>query len=394
MKPRLLITFTTLLAVLTTLLATPSAADTLELTGILRDFKRGDRPGGHPDFETCQTVPGHGKYGLVPGLVTMHLSQDGKPVYNPTRPSNDSIASQASFDQWYRDVPGVNLSIPYTIILSNGQTSPGGIYTYQNSKFFPIDGQLFGNEGCKDSSGKEHNYHFTFELHNTFNYRPGQRFKFTGDDDVWVYINGVKVIDIGGVHSAVSSEVLLFDGKAFVDKNCFPLGELVKEVTTAMATQLAQKWTMLGLPGSCPIVAGARYIDLQLNGGAPDILVTFAGSQVTVRATADLSNVVLKFADGTVQKFDNLNVGYAATFSGTGAYAGKEITGVWVKTKNNQSGDGPGYGTYFGADGSGGTECTLDFFFAERHTVESNFRIDTSINLKPKLASTVSPLYD
>ncbi|MEX1190504.1 MAG: hypothetical protein WEA99_00930 [Brumimicrobium sp.] len=66
---------------------------------------------------------------------------------------------------------------------------------------------------------------------------------------------------------------------------------------------------------------------------------------VTATSTKDLSNVVLKFSDGTTQKFENLS-GSSITLSGTGANSGKCITGVWVKSGCNQSGDGPGYGEW------------------------------------------------
>lgn len=42
-----------------------------------------------------------------------------------------------------------------------------------------------------------------------------------------------------------------------------------------------------------------------------------------------------------------------------------------------------------------GQVCTLDFFFAERHRTESNFRIDTTLRLEPDpVMPTVSALYD
>lgn len=69
----------------------------------------------------------------------------------------------------------------------------------------------------------------------------------------------------------------------------------------------------------------------------------FYHQQVYVTSSKDLSNVVLEFADGSRQKFDDLS-GYSGTFQGTGEHAGKEVTAVWIKSGCNSSGEGPGYG--------------------------------------------------
>ena len=147
----------------------------------------------HVDFDNSGTAS-------VSNAVKSTLGIDGKPVFNAS--SSSVFSNAANFNQWYRDTPGVNRTIATSLTLN--ETAPGsGIYQYANNAYFPIDGQGWGNQG------NSHNYHFTMELHTSFDYEPGQTFSFTGDDDVWVFIDGRRVIDLGGIHSAASQSVNL-----------------------------------------------------------------------------------------------------------------------------------------------------------------------------------------
>src|SRR5205809_653909 len=80
----------------------------------------------------------------LPGIVQNDLGADGKPVYAPPGPLPPQTSGADNFNQWYRDVPGVNIAIPYTITLTD---NGNGIWSYASNAFFPIDNMGWGNEG-------------------------------------------------------------------------------------------------------------------------------------------------------------------------------------------------------------------------------------------------------
>ncbi|MCH7545920.1 MAG: hypothetical protein IID30_05895, partial [Planctomycetes bacterium] len=57
--------------------------------------------------------------------------------------SSASITSSATFQEWFTDVLGTNLSLTHTITLVRNAS---GIYEYQDSSFYPINDRLYGNE--------------------------------------------------------------------------------------------------------------------------------------------------------------------------------------------------------------------------------------------------------
>ena len=70
-----------------------------------------------------------------------------------------------------------------------------------------LDRQWRSCDQGKDDSGTPHNFFFTTEIHTEFKYNGGEKFNFTGDDDVWVFVNNQLALDLGGVHAAENGSI-------------------------------------------------------------------------------------------------------------------------------------------------------------------------------------------
>jgi fibro-slime domain-containing protein len=195
----------------------------LQVPVTYRDFVA--RPAGtsvrHPDFERFAGSD------VTPRLVQDMLDAEGKPAYAgicddlaPTGaacPHGQQLTTADNFKQWYRDTAGVNVSKVTRMDLMRDPAD--GAYRIAQAGFFPWDGDATSwvGQGLESASGN-HDFGFTSEVRHYFTYTPDaanpQTLTFSGDDDVWVFINHRLAVDIGGLHAEQNRSVRLDDAQA------------------------------------------------------------------------------------------------------------------------------------------------------------------------------------
>jgi fibro-slime domain-containing protein len=201
------------------------------------------------------------------GIVEAELGVDGKPRYsNGEQNKRKTTTGEASFDEWFGRSKGnynTIASYPLEFVYENG------CYRFERRDgFFPLDGrtdtfgnlydQMFKSDGTLTNVGREvidrnlrdrekdeaffhgldgkpltreglcriyqewnndrltnqpkaklHNYHFTLEVKTEFTYQGNEFFEFYGDDDLWVFIDNLLVIDLGGLHRSAQQKLNL-----------------------------------------------------------------------------------------------------------------------------------------------------------------------------------------
>ncbi|GBG34825.1 Protein psiG, partial [Hondaea fermentalgiana] len=233
---------------------------------------------GHPDFEadsngfdtvygngpSCQV--GEGCTSLVSATVssTTATATSGLPKVQPC--GNDrcgkaisgsyyTLSNVSYFDSWYNDNAKYNKRLGRKIVLTYRDTDDWYEYDAADSEY-DGDGSLSNPESSQPyftplqdydsldqttysmeeapawphsyfiSGTSTSTYHakfwYTTEIQTYFEYRGGERFRFDGDDDVWVFINDYLVVDLGGYHPSRTGYVDVDDIK---DQANLTLGE-------------------------------------------------------------------------------------------------------------------------------------------------------------------------
>lgn len=146
----------------------------------------------------------------------------------------DSATNFAQFDK------KTNKFTVYKVPGSHGDAT--GLQNPKHGSFFPFN--TLGNSVIEHTANgsdiygisTKPDYHFGMTMSAKFIQPKDGKikdnnmvFEFSGDDDVWVYIDGVLVLDIGGIHNAASGSINFADGTATVGTTTKNLKTLFEE---------------------------------------------------------------------------------------------------------------------------------------------------------------------
>jgi fibro-slime domain-containing protein len=207
-------------------LAPVELPDELAIPVIYRDFRSysGSLPGPYsPDFNN----PNDSNGSIAFDITADFLDAEGRPALSGENTyvsgTNEGPPHSAeSFAQWYRTSPTLdpqgNLQIVGELLLGS---IGDNVYQFSSNSFFPLDDPALSPftwpsepahgevRHVPNVGGAPRNFGFTTEVHYFFVYQGDEVLSFSGDDDLWVFVDGFLCLDVGGLHPS-QSDVMSF----------------------------------------------------------------------------------------------------------------------------------------------------------------------------------------
>jgi fibro-slime domain-containing protein len=340
--------------------------DEVTIPVIYRDFRSNDTNDPESDeFNWDFNNPGDGNSNIAFDITADFLDEDGKPELSGENvyvsgTNEGPPHSPETFRDWYRTSPSVtatgNLEIVGELTLPKTGENVYAFFSDDTPPgFFPLDDPslapfawpaepMFGETTFVPSGGSsERNFGFTTEVHYFFVYQGDEVLTFSGDDDLWVFVDGFLCLDVGGLHPERSG-IMSFDP----DPGTQDPSQKQRDIVAACEARLTE--------GSVYEVA---IFHAERHTGASNFSLTLDGF-VTERSSCDWT-----CGDGVVTRFELCDDGPAGNLGGYGqCMPGCDSLGPYCGDGNVDEGfeecdDGDNLGAYNGCapDCTAGPSC-------------------------------------
>ena len=143
--------------------------------------------------------------GFEQGLVDYYLSEDLLPVaiggnLTPNRGTKD-------MSYWFTAVDGKNKN--YYGNLEMKYSKNNAEFAFYSDDFYPLDEATFSDGDSVNEDGHNHLFTMSFAVPFTVLASGEESFEITADDDTFVFVGDELVIDMGGIHGAMTGRLAI-----------------------------------------------------------------------------------------------------------------------------------------------------------------------------------------
>ena len=142
---------------------------------------------------------------LEQGMVDFGLDER----YLPIAKGGDLITNRGLFDmsRWFSEVEGKSKAFIGTIRLDYNPEDAS--FSFHQNSFYPLDKVEYDKSEIVNKDGHNHLFTMNFAVPFTVLTNGDESFMVTADDDTFVYVGDKLVLDMGGIHDAMSGEVAI-----------------------------------------------------------------------------------------------------------------------------------------------------------------------------------------